>query len=260
MFKILNGKIRVLSRFIYLEKNVEPCMMIDLILFSACAGITVFIGGIAANLFNHHMDETPVKYEITHTLMAFGAGILLSAVALVLVPKSMESLDWPVLSIAFSAGTILFMLLDRYLSKKGGQTATLVAMLTDFIPESIALGTLFAVDVSTAYLLSIFIGLQNLPEAFNSFRDLVQSGYSTSSVLIIFFFLSFFGVGGALIGHFFLSDFPEFTAVLMTFASGGILYLLVRDIIPESKDSNSYLASTGACLGFLIGIIGEKVI
>ncbi len=235
-------------------------MLTSLIFFSGCAGITVFIGGIAANLFNHHMDDTPVKYEVIHTLMSFGAGILLSAVALVLVPKSMESLDWPALSIAFASGTILFMLLDQFLSRKGGQTATLIAMLTDFIPESIALGALFAVDTNTAYLLSVFIGLQNLPEAFNSFRDLVQSGFSVSTTLIVFFFLSFFGIGGALIGHFFLSDMPQITALLMIFASGGILYLLVRDIIPTSKYEKSYLASTGACIGFLVGIIGEKVI
>ena len=46
----------------------------------------------------------------------------------------------------------------------------------------------------------------------------------------------------------------------MTFASGGILYLLIQDIIPESKLENNYLTALGATLGFLIGIIGDKVI
>lgn len=77
---------------------------------------------------------------------------------------------------------------------------------------------------------------------------------------MIFFFLSFFGVIGALIGHFFLSDFPNITAHLMTFASGGILYLLIQDIIPESKLEKYYLTPLGAILGFLVGIIGDKII
>lgn len=235
-------------------------MLTKLILFSGVAGITVFIGGLLANFFDHHTDGTPVKYKVIHTLMSFGAGVLLSAVALVLVPKSMEALDWTLLTVAFAVGTLLFMWLDKNLSKAGGQMATLVAMLADFIPESIALGSLFAADQSTAYLLSVFIGLQNLPESFNSFRDLVRSGFSIKKTLVIFFFLSFFGIGGALLGHFLLSDSPEITAVLMSFASGGILYLLVRDLIPESFEQSSYLASTGACLGFLVGIIGEKLI
>ncbi|WP_235114414.1 hypothetical protein [Cyclobacterium qasimii] len=63
-----------------------------------------------------------------------------------------------------------------------------------------------------------------------------------------------------MIGHFYLSDYPDLTAYLMVFASGGILYLLIQDIIPKSKLKNNYLSSLGAILGFLVGIIGEKII
>jgi len=234
--------------------------MTQLLLYSGFAGITVFIGGVLANYFNHHIKESPVKYEIIHALMSFGAGVILSALALVLIPTGMEALELLPMAFSFLFGAILFMFLDRYLAKKGGQTATLLAMMMDFIPESIALGAVFAIQPSMAALLAVFIGLQNLPEAFNSFRDLVQSGFTPQKTLIIFFFLSFFGVIGALIGHFLLSDYPNLTAHLMTFASGGILYLLIQDIIPESKLEKNYLTSFGATLGFLVGIIGEKIV
>jgi len=115
-------------------------------------------------------------------------------------------------------------------------------------------------STSMATLLAVFIGLQNLPEAFNSYRDLVQSGYTPKKTLIIFFFLSFCGIVGALTGHFFLTDYPNLTAHLMTFASGGILYLLIQDIIPESKLKQNYLVPLGSTVGFLVGIIGEKLI
>lgn len=193
-------------------------------------------------------------------LMSFGAGIILSALALVLIPKGMEELTLVPMAISFLTGGVLFMFIDRYLAKKGGQTATLLAMMMDFVPESIALGAVFAIEPKMAALLAVFIGLQNLPEAFNSFRDLVQSGFTVTKTLIIFFFLSFCGIIGALIGHYFLSDFPDLTAHLMTFASGGILYLLIQDIIPESKLDNNYMTALGATLGFLVGIIGEKLI
>jgi ZIP family zinc transporter len=235
-------------------------MLGKLLLYSGFSGITVFIGGILANLFNHHVKESPVKYEIIHFLMSFGAGIILSAIALVLIPSGMKDLGlWGVI-ISFLTGTLVFLCIDRYLSKKGGQTATLLAMLMDFVPEAIALGAVFAIDSSTATLLAIFIGLQNLPESFNAYRDMVQSGFTPVKSLIIFFFLSFCGIAGALIGHFVLSDFPNLTAHLMTFASGGILYLLIQDIIPKSKLDHNYITSLGASLGFLIGIIGEKLI
>ncbi len=235
-------------------------MILNLIIYGGFAGVTVFLGGILANYFNHHMQNSPIKQEITHTLMSFGSGIILSALALVLVPKGLEELDLLPVATSFLVGAVLFMVIDRYLAKKGGQTASLLAMMMDFLPESIALGAVFAIEPKMATLLAIFIGLQNLPEAFNSFRDLVLSGFTPKKTLTIFFFLSFFGIFGALIGHFLLSDYPALTAHLMTFASGGILYLLIQDIIPESKMEKNYLISIGASLGFLVGIIGEKIV
>jgi ZIP family zinc transporter len=235
-------------------------MLSEIILYSAFSGITVLLGGILAHVFNHHVKESPVKYEITHTMMSFGAGIILSALALVLIPQGMKMLElWPMV-MSFIGGALIFMFIDRKLAKKGGKEATLMAMMMDFIPESIALGAVFATDHDMAKLLAIFIGLQNLPEAFNSYRDLVQSGFKSKRTLIIFFLISFFGIIGALGGHFFLGDKSELTAHLMIFASGGILYLLIQDIIPESKLKKNYLVSLGATLGFIVGIIGEKVI
>lgn len=235
-------------------------MLLEILLYSGFAGATVFLGGILANVFNHHVPDTPVKSEITHTLMAFGGGIILSAVGLVLVPKGVEELSLVPLVISFLLGAGVFYFIDKWLAKLGGQMSTLLTMLMDFVPESIALGAVFALDHRTATLLAVFIGLQNLPEAFNSFRGMVLSGFGVSRTLIIFFFLSFFGIAGALIGHYFLTDLPKVTAHLMVFASGGILYLIFQDIAPESKMKDSFATSLGATLGFLIGIIGEKVI
>lgn len=234
--------------------------MNELLIYSGFAGVTVFLGGLLANFFNHHIKESPLKYDIIHTLMSFGAGIILSALSLVLIPKGIEELDVVPLSISFLLGALLFMLIDQYLNKKGGKLATLLAMMMDFIPESIALGAVFLLEPKMATLLAVFIGLQNLPESFNAYRDLILSGYSIKKTLLIFFFMSFFGVFGALLGHFFLRDYPDLTAHLMIFASGGILYLLIQDIIPESKLEKKYLTSLGAILGFLVGVIGEKVI
>ncbi len=235
-------------------------MILEIILYGGFAGITVFLGGLLANFFNHHLKESPIKEDITHTMISFGAGVMLSALALVLVPKGMANLSLLEVSLAFLLGAISFMFLDRYLASKGGQMATLLAMMMDFIPESIALGAVFAIDSKMATLLAIFIGLQNLPEAFNAFRDLVLSGFTTKKTLVIFFFLSFFGIIGALIGHFILSNHQQITAHLMTFASGGILYLLIQDIIPQGKVDKNYLIALGAAFGFWIGIIGEKIV
>lgn len=235
-------------------------LLTQIILYAGFSGITVFIGALLANYFEHHILKRKIKYEITHTAMAFGAGILLSALALVLIPKGLEELSlWPML-ISFSSGSIVFFIIDKKLAQSGGKMAQLLAMLMDFVPESIALGALFASDPATGTLLAVFIGLQNLPEAFNSFRDMVISGFTVKKTLIMMFFLSFAGIAGAMIGHFFLSGSPDITAHLMVFASGGILYLLFQDIAPESSMKHHRWGTIGACLGFMVGMIGEKVI
>ncbi len=234
-------------------------MIKDIIICGGFAGITVFIGGVFAYIFKQHMEEGLIKKEIAHAFMSFGSGVMLSALALVLVPKGMAELSLIPILITFIAGTIIFMYIDRYLAQKGGQTATVLAMMMDFIPESIALGAVFAVDPGTATLLAIFIGLQNLPESFNAFRDLSISGLKVKKILVMFFFLSFAGIAGALFGHFVLSKHQDINQYLMVFASGGILYLLIQDIIPESKLDNNYIISVSASLGFLVGVIGDKL-
>jgi ZIP family zinc transporter len=57
-----------------------------------------------------------------------------------------------------------------------------------------------------------------------------------------------------------LSDLPKVTAGIMTFASGGILYLIFQDIAPNVRLKRSWIPALGANLGFLIGIIGDKLI
>ncbi|AWW30774.1 divalent cation transporter [Echinicola strongylocentroti] len=231
-----------------------------ILIYAGFSGITVFIGALLGNAFNNHIKKRVLKYEISHAAIAFGGGIILSAVALVLVPKGLEELNlWPML-LSFGAGSVIFFVIDKYLQQKGGKMAQLLAMLMDFVPESIALGALFASDPSTGTLLAIFIGLQNLPEAFNSFRDMVLSGFTAKKTLMLMFMLSFAGIGGALIGHFFLRDYPDVTAHLMVFASGGILYLIFQDIAPSSKMKHHHWGAIGACVGFMVGMIGEKVI
>ncbi|UCS94606.1 ZIP family metal transporter [Echinicola marina] len=235
-------------------------ILTQIILYAGFSGITVFIGALLANYFDHHIEQRRIKYEVTHTAQAFGAGILFSALALVLVPKGLEELSlWPML-ISFSLGAVLFFIIDKKLAHSGGKMAQLLAMLMDFIPESIALGALFATDQATGTLLAVFIGLQNLPESFNSFRDVVISGFTVKKTLVLMFFLSFAGIIGALLGYFYLSGSPEITAHLMVFSSGGILYLLFQDIAPESAMKNHRWGSIGACLGFMVGMIGEKVL
>ena len=72
-----------------------------------------------------------LQQEFRHSVMAFGGGALLSAVALVLVPEGIESLSILPACIWFIVGGFSFMVLDIYLKKIDTPASQLAAMLSD---------------------------------------------------------------------------------------------------------------------------------
>lgn len=228
-----------------------------ILMYSLLSGSTVFIGGVLSHYFGHYVKNGLLKDEVIHSSTAFGGGILMAAVALVLIPEGMKVFSIFPMVFFFLAGAAVFLLLDRYISNKGGTMAQLLSMLLDFVPESIAMGAVFTKNIKLGTLLAIIIGIQNLPEAFNSYLDL-KTKYSSGKCLAILFLLSFSGVGSAFLGYYFLSDMPGAVGALMLFSSGGIVYLIFQDIAPMSSLKKNWIPALGACLGFLVGMVGVK--
>lgn len=232
--------------------------VIKIISYSFFSGITVFLGGLLSKLFERFFPEGFIKKLTIHTAIALGGGIIVGAVAFVLVPESMNVLPVFPMTLIFLAGAVFFFFVDRLIQEKGGALSQLLAMLLDFVPEAIALGAIFAHDHRLGLLIALFIGLQNFPESFDSYLDLRNSGLTSKKCIFLLFLLSFSGVIASLCGYYFLTDFPKITAALMLFSSGGILYLIFQDIAPMSKLEKIWFPALGASFGFLIGMIGEK--
>ncbi|MCB1168236.1 MAG: hypothetical protein KDK33_18920, partial [Leptospiraceae bacterium] len=154
----------------------------------------------------------------------------------------------------------LFSVIDAYQSRKGGPRAQFLAMLMDFLPEALSLGAVFGHDHSLGLLLAAFIALQNLPEGFNAYREMVLSGARPWTVLGLLAAISLLGPAAAITGHLFLQDLPLVTATIMVFASGGILYLIFQDIAPQSRMERHWSPTLGAVLGFLLGMLGHILI
>jgi ZIP family zinc transporter len=57
-----------------------------------------------------------------------------------------------------------------------------------------------------------------------------------------------------------LQDLPMITASIMSFAGGGILYLVFQDIAPQSKMERYWLPALGAVLGFVVGMLGKQLL
>jgi zinc transporter, ZIP family len=202
-----------------------------------------------------------LESELRHSIIAFGGGALLAAVALVLVPEGVKHLSAAETLIAFAAGGGAFLLADRAIQQRGGSAAQLMAMLMDFLPEALALGALLATQDATGLLLALLIALQNLPESFNAYRELrVIGDISPARLLLAFAALVPLGPLMAWIGFVFVSDVPVALGYVMVFAAGAILYLTFQDIAPQAKLRHHWAPSLGAVAGFMIGLFGYVVL
>jgi ZIP family zinc transporter len=235
-------------------------MPFKIILFSLLAGSTVFIGGLLSYYLENRVHNEQLKEIIIHYLIAFATGIMLSAIAFVLIPTGM--IDLPILnsSSLFLLGGVSFYFFDKFIENNRYQIPQVIAMLLDFIPESIALGAVFVYDYKTGILLSIFIALQNLPESFNSYTELKRLNHSTGKSLFLLFILSFVGLLFSFLGYHFLEDKVLITSSLMLFSAGGIMYIIFQDIAPLLHYKKRKLIAIGVNVGFVIGMISEDIL
>ncbi|WP_114418930.1 ZIP family metal transporter [Marinospirillum perlucidum] len=201
-----------------------------------------------------------LRRELRHGVIAFGGGALLSAVALVLVPDGLEGVSTTTALICFLAGALVFMLIDILLNYLRTSASQLIAMLADFIPESIAMGAAFAHGSSNALLLALLIGMQNLPEGFNAFRELKETTpYRSATIIRTFALMVLTGPLAGLIGFLWLADLIPVVSGIMLFAAGGILYSVFQDIAPQARLENHWAPPLGAVLGFALGMLGHQL-
>ncbi|MGO2392671.1 MAG: ZIP family metal transporter [Halomonas sp.] len=233
--------------------------IIYILLLSLLAGAAMPAGALLARLDVVHPALLGTSWR--HFIVAFGGGALISAVALVLIPDGASKLSLMPAALCFAAGGVCFYLLDAYLSKLDSAMGQLVAMLSDFIPEAIALGAAFAVGEGTGLLLALLMVLQNLPEGFNAFEELSsRSQLSSNTIVWAFSGLAMVGPLSAATGYYLLAQYDGLMGALMLFASAGILYLVFQDIAPSSKLEMRGMPALGAVAGFLLGLIGNMML
>lgn len=230
-----------------------------IVLYTLCAGACIPLGGVLANI--EKIRPAWTENEFRHSVIAFGGGVLVAAVALVLVPEGIKYVDHSILgAIFFLCGGFCFFILERFLGIRRREKPQFTAMLLDYIPESLALGGAFAIGAQSAPLLALYIGLQNIPEGFNAYRELrYTQQYSKRDILIFMFLLIPIGPIIAILGWLYFSNSIVLLGATMLFASGGILYLIFQDIAPQSHIRRHWAPPLGAVLGFSIGMLGNNM-
>lgn len=231
-----------------------------MLLSTAAAGACMLLGGLAA--MNLRRRPHWLQQELRHGVIAFGGGVLLAAVALVLLPQGTAALPDPAaMAACFVGGGVATFAVERWLGLRRRESPQFAAMLLDYVPESLALGGMFAAGLGQAPLLALLIGLQNLPEGFNAYRERIAvRGTRPSTVLAQMAALVALGPALAALSWWFLAGHPAVLGGIMLAAAGGILYLIFQDIAPMSRLQRHRAPPLGAVLGFCVALVGQRLV
>jgi ZIP family zinc transporter len=199
-------------------------------------------------------------------IMAFGAGVLLSAVAFELVVPAVDHSPTGAL-VGFVVGAAVFTAGDIAIGKLGyadrkdinaapndasGLTIALGSLL-DGVPETAVLGLtiLQTGEVGVAVLAAVFIS--NIPEGIAATASLRAGGWSAQAVFALWSIIVVLCASASALGYVFLDGASEpVLAFMYAFAGGAILTMLATSMMPEAFENARRAAGTATVIGGVI--------
>ena len=228
------------------------------------AGSSLVIGGLLALRFR-------ISNRALGLIMAFGAGILISAVAFELVQEAFEtSAGDGGVALGLFAGSAVFFLGDTVIDRSGGSDrksvsgnqaagsalAIVLGIVLDGVPESLVLGltVLQAGAVSAAFLVAVF--LSNLPESIAATTGLARAGWKRSRIIGLWILVMIVSGLAALAGYALLDGASARTiAFVLAFAGGAILTMLADTMMPEAFEHGGKLVGLVTTFGFALAFL-----
>jgi zinc transporter, ZIP family len=223
--------------------------MVQTLAFALVAA-SALVSGAALGSF---WDPPPL---LRASLLAFGAGALVVAVAFELFEPAHHDAGLARASAALAVGGAVFIGVDLLLQRvTGGPEAVglaLVAAVTlDGVPENLALGVSLAEGGSWALLAAIFAS--NFPEAFGGASELRAGGGSRAYAFGIWgltaALLALAVFGGRLAAG--MTSEPAL-GVLAAFAAGAVLASIADAVLPEAYREGGPPVAFATIAGFLV--------
>jgi ZIP family zinc transporter len=201
-------------------------------------------------------------------VMAFGSGVLISAVAFELVQEAFDKAGGRgSVALGLFAGSATFFTGDLLIDRMGGDDrkhsggrqaggsalAIVLGIVLDGIPESIVLGLTVLVSgtVSAAFLVAVAVS--NVPEAFAASTRLARAGWAKRRILGLWTGVAAVSGLAALLGYaVFDSASTGTVAFILSFAGGAILTMLADTMMPEAFEHGGKLVGVVTTFGFAV--------
>jgi len=203
-------------------------------------------------------------------VMAFGSGVLISAVAYELFLEATESADnreWA--TVGLFGGSLTFFVGDELIDRMGGDgrksmmgrqaggaaLAIVLGIVLDGIPESFVVGIdlLSGEGISIAFVAAVFIS--NLPESAAATSGLSKAGWASAKIYLLWTGVTLVAGLAAAIGNGALGGAsPDAIAFVLAFAAGAILTMLADTLLPEAFEKGGRVTGLLVTLGFAVAV------
>ena len=220
--------------------------------------------------------RSAIRPQIQRVFLGFAAGVMIAASVFSLLLPAMEQAEasgvpgWLPTAGGFALGVLFLLLMDMLLphlhpgaveaegrSSSWKRTTLMVAAVTlHNIPEGMAVGLTFALaaqqesaSLTAAAALALGIGLQNFPEGAAVSLPMRQEGIPAGRA---FFYGALSGVVEPIFGVLVVLAAPLLQPampLLLSFAAGAMLYVVVEELIPEAHLGDHSNAGTLSVMG-----------
>ncbi|RPK22087.1 hypothetical protein EDO6_06187 [Paenibacillus xylanexedens] len=207
-----------------------------------------------------------ISHRLRDILLAYAAGIMTSASVYNLIPEALGQSNLFVLAFGIMLGSLVLLVLEMKIPhvdlenpekmpfKIETKAFMIIAAITMHnLPEGLSVGVSYASsDENLGNLIAFSIGLQNAPEGFLVALFLVNQNIGRFKALGIATLTGAVEIITAMIGYTLSSLVAGLVPYGLAFAAGAMMFIVYKELIPESHgDGNARVAT----MSFLLGLI-----